>query len=78
MKSIRIGYRFKRIYRTMPFSSPAVLRLLLWIHPAAGKRGRYLLAVEDQNVDASKSVYSYFDGKANQRVKIQSRPESKW
>jgi tricorn protease len=33
-----------------------------------------LLAVDGQDVDASKSIYSYFDGKANQAVRITVGP----
>src|SRR5438552_938579 len=68
-------YRFKRIYRTMPFSSPSGFAPAPLDSPGSRvKDGEYLLAVEDQNVDALKSVYSYFDGKANQRVKIKVGP----
>jgi tricorn protease len=68
-------YRFKHIYRTMPFSSPSGFAPAPLDSPGSRvKEGEYLLAVEDQNVDASRSVYSYFDGKANQRVKIKVGP----
>jgi tricorn protease len=68
-------YRFKRIYRTMPFSSPSGFAPAPLDLPAARVNdGEYLLAVEDQNVDASKSVFSYFEGKAGQRVKIKVGP----
>ena len=68
-------YRFKRIYRTMPFSSPSGFAPAPLDLPGSRvKEGEYLLAVEDQNVDASKSVYGYFDGKAGQRVKIKVGP----
>ncbi|HKP39367.1 MAG TPA: S41 family peptidase [Pyrinomonadaceae bacterium] len=68
-------YRFKRIYRTMPYSSPSGFAPAPLDLPGARvKDGEYLIAVEDQNVDASKSVYSYFEGKAGQRVKIKVGP----
>jgi tricorn protease len=40
------------------------------------KEGEYLLAVEDQPVEATRSVYSYFDGKVNQPVKIKVGPSA--
>jgi tricorn protease len=68
-------YRFKRIFRTMPYSSPSGFAPAPLDLPGNRvKEGEYLLAVEDQTVDVSKSVYSYFDGKANQRVKIKVGP----
>jgi tricorn protease len=68
-------YRFKRIFRTMPYNSPSGFAPAPLDLPGSRvKDGEYLLAVEDQNVDASKSVYSYFEGKANQRVKIKVGP----
>lgn len=68
-------YRFKRIYRMTPFNSPSGFAPAPLDLPGNRvKDGEYLLAVEDQNVDASKSVHSYFDGKAGQRVKIKVGP----
>ena len=68
-------YRFKRIYRTTPFSSPSGFAPAPLDLPGNRvKDGEYLLAVEDQNVDPSKSVYSYFEGKGGQRVKIKVGP----
>lgn len=68
-------YRFKRIYRTMPYSSPSGFAPAPLDLPGARvKDGEYLLAVEDTKVDASKSVYSYFEGKAGQRVRIKVGP----
>lgn len=68
-------YRFKRIYRTTPYSSPSGFAPAPLDLPGARvKDGEYLLAVEDTNVDATKSVYSYFEGKAGQRVKIKVGP----
>jgi tricorn protease len=64
-------YRFKRIYRTSYFNSPSgFVPAPLDLPGSKIKEGEYLIAVEDQNVDASKSVYTYFEGKAGQRVKI--------
>jgi tricorn protease len=64
-------YRFKRIYRTTPYSSPSGFAPAPLDLPGAKVReGEYLIAVEDQNVDASKSIYTWFEGKAGQRVKI--------
>ena len=69
-------YRFKRIYRTTPFSSPSGFAPAPLDLPGNRvKDGEYLLAVEDQNVDTSKSVYGYFEGKAGQWVKIKVGPK---
>jgi tricorn protease len=68
-------YRFKRIFRTMPYSSPSGFAPAPLDLPGNRvKEGEYLLAVEDQNVDASKSVYRYFEGKAGQQLKIKVGP----
>ena len=68
-------YRFKRIYRTTPFSSPSGFAPAPLDLPGARvKDGEYLLAVEDQNVETTKSFFSYFEGKAGQRVKIKVGP----
>src|SRR4030095_11399414 len=40
----------------------------------SARDGEYLLAVDGQEIDASKSIYSYFDGKTNQPVKISVGP----
>ncbi|HSQ25064.1 MAG TPA: PDZ domain-containing protein, partial [Pyrinomonadaceae bacterium] len=64
-------YRFKRIYRMSYFNSPSGFMPAPLDFPGNRvKDGEYLLAVGDQNVDASKSVYSYFEGKAGQTVNI--------
>ncbi|HJZ81956.1 MAG TPA: S41 family peptidase, partial [Pyrinomonadaceae bacterium] len=68
-------YRFKRIYRSSYFNSPSgFVPAPLDLPGNRVKEGEYLLAVGDQNVDASKSVYSYFEGKANQLIKISVGP----
>lgn len=70
-------YRFKRIFRTTPYSSPSGFAPAPLDLPGNRvKEGEYLLAVEDQNVDASKSVYTYFEGKAGQQLKIKVGPNS--
>lgn len=68
-------YRFKRIYRTTPFNSPSGFAPgPLDLPGSRVKEGEYLLAVEDQNVDASRNVFTYFEGKAGQRFKIKVGP----
>ena len=68
-------YRFKRIYRTSYFNSPSGFVPAPLDFPGNRvKEGEYLLAVGDQNVDASKSVHSYFEGKAGQLIKIKVGP----
>lgn len=70
-------YRFKRVFRTLPYSSPSGFAPAPLDLPGNRvKEGEYLLAVEDQNVETSKSVYSYFDGKAGQQVKIKVGPNA--
>lgn len=64
-------YRFKRIYRAATFEGPvgSVHAPLDW--PGLNVReGEYLLAVEGQQVETSKSVYSYFEGKGTGALKI--------
>jgi tricorn protease len=41
---------------------------------ATAREGEYLLAVDGQQIEASKSVYAYFNGKVNQAVKITVGP----
>src|SRR5262249_4196213 len=70
-------YRFKRIYRTSYYNSPSGFVTAPLDLPGNKVRdGEYLLAVEDQNVDASRSVYSYFEGKAGQRIKLKVGPNA--
>ncbi len=64
-------FRFKRVYRATQYDSPGGSAPAPLDRPGAVVRdGEYLLAVDDQNVDATKSVYSYFDGKVNQPIKL--------
>jgi tricorn protease len=68
-------YRFKRIYRTLPFSSPSGFAPAPLDLPGSRvKEGEYLLAVDDQTVDASRNIYTYFEAKAGQRFKIKVGP----
>jgi len=70
-------YRFKRIYRTSYYNSPSgFVTAPLDLPGNKVRNGEYLLAVEDQNVDASRSVYSYFEGKAGQRIKLKVGPNA--
>ena len=64
-------YRFKRIYRGTRYNGPLGSAQAPLDAPGISVReGEYLLAVDGQEIDGSKSIYSYFDGKANQSVKI--------
>lgn len=68
-------YRFKQIYRTSYYNSPSGFTPgPLDLPGRRVKEGEYLLAIDEQNIDASKSIYSYFDGKAGQRIKIKVGP----
>jgi tricorn protease len=70
-------YRFKHIYRSTQYNSPSGSSLAPLDRPGAmAREGEYLLAVDDQPVEASRSVYSYFDGKVNQPVKIKVGPSA--
>jgi tricorn protease len=70
-------YRFRRVYRSIPYSStvgsfPAPLD-----RPGITVReGEYLLAVDDREVDASRSVYSYFEGKGPGAIRIKVGPSA--
>ncbi|MEO8434005.1 MAG: S41 family peptidase [Pyrinomonadaceae bacterium] len=71
-------YRFKRIYRSSLFSSPSGFAPAPLDLP--GNRvneGEYLIAIGDQNVDTSKSIYSYLEGKAGpQPLKLKVGPNA--
>ena len=64
-------YRFKHIYRATKYNSPSgSVQAPLDALGVNVREGEYLLAVDGQGIDASKSIYAYFDGKTNQPVKI--------
>ena len=64
-------YRFKKIYRTMPYSSPAGSFTAPLDAPGVDVRdGDFLLKVGDQAVDASKNVLTYFDSAINRPTRI--------
>ena len=68
-------YRFKRIYRATKYNSPSgSVQAPLDAPGVSVREGEYLLAVDGQEIDNSKSIYSYFDGKTNQSVKITVGP----
>jgi len=69
-------YRFKRIYRSSYFSSPSgFVPAPLDLPGLDVKEGEYLIAIGDQNVDASKSIYTYLEGKGGpQPFKIKVGP----
>ncbi|MBA3240727.1 MAG: PD40 domain-containing protein, partial [Acidobacteria bacterium] len=68
-------YRFKRVLRSTQYNSPGGSVPAPLDRPGAIVRdGEYLLEVDDQNADSSKSVYTYFEGKVNQPVKIKVGP----
>lgn len=68
-------YRFKRIYRATGYESPFGSRQApLDAVGVSVREGEYLLAVDGQAIDTSKSVYAYFNGKVNQPVKITVGP----
>ena len=64
-------YRFKKVYRTMPYSSPAGSFAAPLDQPGVSVReGDYLLRVNDQPVDAAKNVLTYFENAVNRPTKI--------
>jgi tricorn protease len=68
-------YRFKHIYRATKYNSPSGSVPAPLDAPGVSVRdGEYLLAVDGQEIDASKSIYAYFDGKTNQPVKVTVGP----
>ena len=70
-------YRFKKVYRTMPYSSAAGSFTAPLDAPGVDVRdGDFLLKVNDQTVDASKNVLSYFENSANRATKITISPSA--
>jgi tricorn protease len=70
-------YRFKRIYRASKYYSPTgSVHAPLDAPGVSAREGEYLLAVDGQDIDASKSIYAYFDGKTNQAVKVTVGPNA--
>jgi tricorn protease len=68
-------YRFKRIYRSSLFNSLGGSVGAPLDRPGINVReGEYLLAVGDRQVDATRSVYSYFENTAGQATRITVGP----
>jgi len=68
-------YRFKHIYRATKYNGAlSSVQAPLDAPSVSVREGEYLLAVDGQEVDASRSIYGYFDGKTNQAVKITVGP----
>ena len=64
-------YRFKKIYRSTPYSSPAGTFSGPLSQPGVDVReGDYLVQVNDQPVDAAKNVLSYFENTVGRPTKI--------
>jgi tricorn protease len=64
-------YRFKRVFRSTQYNSTLGTFIAPLDRPGTSVReGEYLIAVDDQNVEASRSVYSYFENKVDRPVKI--------
>jgi tricorn protease len=64
-------YRFKKIYRTLPYSSPAGSFGAPLDQPGVDVReGDYLLQVNGQTVEAEKNVLSYFENMVGRSTKI--------
>jgi tricorn protease len=70
-------YRFKRIYPSSRFNDPSGSVSSPLDRPGVNVReGEYLLAVEGQNLEATKNIYSYFEGKAGRPTKITVGPKA--
>lgn len=64
-------YRFKKIYRSTTYSSPAGPSAAPLDQPGVDVReGDYLIKVNDQPVEAEKNVLSYFENLVGRPVKI--------
>jgi tricorn protease len=64
-------YRFKSIYRTMPYSAAAGSFTAPLDRPGVAVReGDYLLRVNDQPVEVEKNVLSYFENTVGRATKI--------
>ena len=64
-------YRFKRIYRSTPYSSPAgSFNAPLDLPGVNVREGDYLVQVNDQPVDAEKNVLGYFENTVGRPTKI--------
>lgn len=64
-------YRFKKIYRSMPYSSPAGSFGAPLDQPGVEVReGDYLLQVNGQPVDVAKNVLTYFENSVGRPTKI--------
>lgn len=70
-------YRFKKIYRSFSYNSPSSATTAPLDRPGVEVReGEYLLAVDGQKIDATKNLYTYFDGKVSKPVKITVGPNA--
>ncbi|HKS28802.1 MAG TPA: PDZ domain-containing protein [Pyrinomonadaceae bacterium] len=70
-------YRFKRIYPSSRFNDPNGSVPSPLDRPGVNVReGEYLLAVDGQNIEATKNIYSYFEGKAGRPTKITVGPKA--
>lgn len=68
-------YRFKHIYPSSRFNDPNGSIPSPLDRPGINVRdGEYLLAVDGQNIEATKNIYSYFEGKAGRPTKITVGP----
>jgi tricorn protease len=64
-------YRFKKIYRSLPYSSPAGSFGAPLDQPGVNvNQGDYLIQVGDQPVDAGRNILSYFENTVGRPTKI--------
>lgn len=68
-------YRFKRVFRSLPYHSSVGSVAAPLDRPGVSVRdGEYLLAVDDKEVDATRSIFSYFENKGPGAIKIKVGP----
>ncbi|HET9530196.1 MAG TPA: S41 family peptidase, partial [Blastocatellia bacterium] len=69
-------YQFARVHRTGHFTSSNTLLRAPLDQPGMNvKEGEYLLAIDGKEITADKNIYSYFEGKAGQAVKLTIGPK---
>jgi tricorn protease len=69
-------YQITKVYRSVPLHSPSLNVSAPLDQPGMNvKEGEYLLAIDGQEIDATKSIFAYFVGKAGQAVKLKIGPK---
>jgi tricorn protease len=70
-------YRFRRIFRSLPYHSTVGSFAAPLDRPGVAVReGEYLISVDEQEIDATRDVFSYFEGKGPGPVRIRVGPSA--